>query len=246
MKKHLSITQIKMFLRCPLQYYFRYIKGIKMPPNSAMTMGRCIHATIEELYRRQINGERGVSADMLKDHFTSTWGRESRETDFTKDESPGELKDEGVKLIELYSKNIAPTVKPREVEKAFNLEFENVAYTLKGVIDLIEENGTIVDHKCSKRSPIQTEVDRDIQLSAYALAYCSLYGKLPQGLRFDYLVRNKTPKTVQCRTERSRKALDRFLKLIGYVSKSIEQGIFYPNESTMCKGCAYKILCDRW
>ena len=245
-RKHLSISQIKMFLRCPLSYCFRYIQGIKMPPNSSMTMGRCIHSTIEELYRRRINKERGVSEDTLKDHFASTWGRESTETDFQSDEIPGKLKDEGIKLVEKYLEDIAPTVKPKEIEKKFELTFENVTYTLKGVIDLIEENGTIVDHKCSKRSPVQSDIDRDIQVSAYAIAYQSLYGKKPHALRYDYLVRNKTPKTVQCETERTQKALDRFLKLLGYVSKSIEQGIYYPNESMMCKGCAYKLLCSRW
>jgi len=209
-------------------------------------MGRCIHSTIEELYRRRINRERGVYEDTLKEYFASTWERESTETDFTKDESSGELKDEGVKLVDKYLLDIAPTVKPKEIEKKFELTFENVPYTLKGIIDLIEEDGTIVDHKCSKRSPIQTEVDRDIQLSAYTLAYGSLYEKKPKGLRYDYIVRNKSPKTIQCVTTRSQRALDRFLKLIGYVAKSIEQGIFYPNESMMCKGCAYKLLCDRW
>ena len=36
-KKHLSVTQLKMYLRCPLQYKYRYIDGLKIPPTSSLT-----------------------------------------------------------------------------------------------------------------------------------------------------------------------------------------------------------------
>ena len=242
MRKHLSVTQMKMFLQCPLKYYFRYKEGIKVKPNSSLTMGRSVHKAIEEFYRKKMKGE---TID-IKDAFAFFWDAESKETEFKKDENPGELKDEGVRLGEKYAEEIAPTIKPREIEKEFELVFENVAYTLKGVIDLIEADGTIVDHKCSKRSPNQADIDRDIQLSAYQVGYKSLYGKDPAGLRLDYIVRNKTPKTIQARTERSQKNLDRFLKLLGYVSKAIEQDIYYPNESMMCSCCGYKAICKKW
>jgi RecB family exonuclease len=245
MNKHLSITQIKMFLRCPLQYFFRYKQGIKLPPNSSMTMGRCVHKAIEDLYKKKIE-KKEMTEEETKERFSSHWAEESKETEFKRDETSGELKDEGIKLISKYLEDIAPTVKPKELEKRFELEFENVPYTLVGIIDLIEVDGTIVDHKCSKRSPNQGEIDRDIQLSAYQIAYRSLYGQDPKGLRYDYVVRNKTPKTVQCQTMRSQASLERFLKLVGHVSKAIEQDIDYPNESMMCSCCGYKAICKKW
>ena len=245
-KNHLSITQIKMFLRCPLQYFFRYKQGIKIPPNSAMTMGRCVHQTIEDLYKKRID-KKEMTEEELKERFSSHWSEESKETQFKRDETSGELKDEGIKLVSKYLEDIAPTVKPKELEKKFELKFDNVPYTLVGIIDLIEIGGTIVDHKCSKRSPNQAEIDRDIQLSAYQIGYKSLYGKDPSGLRYDYVVRNQTPKTVQCKTERTQGALNRFLKLVGHVSKAIENDIYYPNESMMtCSCCGFKDLCGKW
>ena len=242
MRKHLSVTQIKMFLQCPLKYYFRYREGIVVKPNSSLTMGRCFHKTVEEFYKRRMKGE---SID-IKEAFSSFWAAESKETDFKIDEIPGGLKDEGIRLIEKYIEEVAPTIRPQEIEKEFELVFENVAYTLKGVIDLIEEDGTIVDHKCSKRSPNQKDIDRDIQLSAYQIGYRSLYGRDPKGLRYDYVVRNKTPKTLQMPTERNQKDLERFLKLLGYVSKAIEQDIYYPNEGMLCGMCGYKEFCQKW
>jgi RecB family exonuclease len=242
MKKHLSVTQMKMFLQCPLKYFFRYKEGIVVRPNSSLTMGRCFHKAVEALYRRKMKGE----AIDIKDAFSSAWAEESTLTDFKKDENPGELKDEGIRLVEKYAEEIAPNIRPKEVEKEFELVFDNVAYTLKGVIDLIEEDGTIVDHKCTKRAHAQAEIDRDIQLSAYQIGYRSLYGRDPKGLRLDFTIRNKTPKTLQVRTERSQKDLDRFLKLLGYVSNAISQDLYYPNETMMCSTCGYKSCCSRW
>ena len=242
MKKHLSVTQIKMFLQCPLKYYFRYKQGLEVRPNSSLTMGRSVHKAIEGFYKEKIKGKK---AD-IKELFSFFWFEDSKETDFKKEENPGDLKDEGVRLVEKYAEEIAPKVQPKEVEKEFELKFENVPYTLKGIIDLIEEDGTIVDHKCSKRSPNQADIDRDIQLSAYQIGYKSLYGKDPNGLRYDYVVRNKTPKTVQCETERSQRDLDRFLKLLGHVSKAIDQDIYFPNHSMLCSCCSYGDLCKKW
>lgn len=242
MRKHLSVTQVKMFLQCPLKYYFRYKEGIEVKPNSSLTMGRSVHKAIEEFYRKRMKGERADIGEL----FSFFWSEESKETEFKKEENPGALKDEGVRLVQKYAEEIAPTIKPREIEKEFELIFANVAYTLKGIIDLIEEDGTIVDHKCSKRSPSQADIDRDIQLTAYQLGYRSLNNQDPAGLRLDYIVRNKTPKALQCWTERKQKDLDRFLKLLGYVSKAIEQDIYYPNEGMLCGMCGYREMCQKW
>lgn len=242
MKKHLSITQIKMFLQCPLKYFFRYKQGIKVKPNSSLTMGRSVHKAIEEFYRGKMKGE---TID-IKDAFSVSWDEERKDTDFKREENPGELKDEGVRLVDKYAEEIAPNVRPKEIEKDFELMFENFAYNLKGIIDLIEEDGTVVDHKCSKRSPNQADIDRDIQLSAYQIGYRFLYDQDPKSLRYDYVIRNKAPKVLQCQTERSQKDLDRFLKLLGYVSKAIEADIYYPNEGMLCSTCGYRDLCRKW
>ena len=58
--RHLSVTQLKMFLRCPLQYEFRYIKGLKVPPVEAMTLGKSIHSTLEENYKQKIETKKDL------------------------------------------------------------------------------------------------------------------------------------------------------------------------------------------
>jgi putative RecB family exonuclease len=117
---------------------------------------------------------------------------------------------------------------------------------LKGYIDLVDAKDVIIDHKTTKRSMSQEDVGSDLQLSCYALAYRSLLGGHEKELRFDILVRTKTPKIQQIVTTRTQDDIDRFLKMVAYVSKAIKSGIFYPNKNFMCSVCGYSGLCSKW
>ena len=117
----------------------------------------------------------------------------------------------------------------------------------KGIIDLVDVAGIIIDHKTAKRSMVPEDVESNIQLTAYALAYRSLFGAEEKELRFDVLVKTKVPKLQQISTKRTQGDIDRFLKLVGYVSKAIQSGIFYPCEDRQtCSWCGYRWLCKKW
>ena len=52
--KHISVSQIKMFLRCPLQYKYRYIDNLKIPPTGSLLLGSSVHSSLEGNYRQKI------------------------------------------------------------------------------------------------------------------------------------------------------------------------------------------------
>jgi putative RecB family exonuclease len=245
-QKHISVTQMKMYLRCPLQYKFRYIDLLKIPPVSALTLGKSIHSALEGNYSQKIETKKDLPSEQVIDIFSDSWENNVKETTFEEDEKPGEVKDDGVKLVSIYHKQVSPTIQPKLVEKEFNLAFENVDYTLKGYIDLIDTEDIIIDHKTTKRSMNQEDVSSDLQLSCYAMAYRFLFGGLEKELRFDVMVRNKTPKIQQITTTRTQEDINRFLKVLAYVSKAIKSGIFYPNKNFMCSVCGYVKLCRCW
>ena len=101
-------------------------------------------------------------------------------------------------------------------------------HDLKGAIDLVETTGTVVDHKTFAKTPSQGDVDRDIQLTAYALAQ-SLGGETPPDLRLDVVVKNKTPKTAQLKTKRTENDLLWFVEMFVQIEKAIRAGVFPPN-----------------
>ncbi len=247
MEKHISVSQIKMFLRCPLQYKFRYIDGLKVPPTSSLTLGKSIHSALEGNYRQKIESKQDLPMDQVTDIFADSWDSQVGETTFSEDEKPGDTKDDGVKLVSTYHEKISPTIQPKLVEHEFNLNFSNVSYTLKGILDVVDHMGTIIDHKTTKRSMSTEDVESNIQLTCYALAYRSLYGGIENGLRFDVMVRTKVPKLQQIPTTRTEEDIRRFLKVLAFVSKAIQSGLFYPCEDRMtCNWCGYKGICRKW
>ncbi|MBM3253804.1 MAG: PD-(D/E)XK nuclease family protein [Candidatus Omnitrophica bacterium] len=246
MNKHLSVTQIKSYLRCPLIYKFRWEDKIIVPPDSSLALGKSIHSVLELNYSQKIKTKKDLPVETLADIFSDSWEDEAKEAVFEEGEKPGNVKDEGIKIIEKYRTDISPTIQPFLVERQFELHFENVDYILKGFIDLIDEKTVIIDHKTTKRSMQQSAIDSDIQLTAYALAFRTFEGRQEQSLRFDVMVRNKTSKIQQISTTRTQEDINRFLKILAYVSKAIHSGIFYPNENYFCGICGYKELCREW
>jgi RecB family exonuclease len=200
-------------------------------------------------YTQKIKTKQDLRTEQVLDHFSDRWESELKETVFDADEKPGLVKDDGIKLVTAYHGQISPTITPKYVEKEFELSFSNAAYSLKGIIDLvatIDEQDVIIDHKTAKRSMSEGDVASDLQLTCYALAYRNIFGAEENQLRFDVMVRNKTPKIQQLPTMRSQRDIDRFLKVIGYVSKAIENGIFYPTPNFMCAACGYRDRCGKW
>jgi putative RecB family exonuclease len=243
---HISVTQLKSYLRCPLIYKFRWVDKIIVPPDSSLTLGKSIHSALEINYSQKVKTKKDLSVETITDIFSDSWEDEVKETVFEKEEKPGNVKDEGIKIITQYHRDISPAIQPVTVEREFELSFENVDYTLKGFIDLIDEKTVIIDHKTTKRSMQQSAVDADLQLTAYSLAFRTFEGREEQSLRFDVMVRNKTPKIQQISTARSQEDINRFLKTLAYVAKAIQSGIFYPNENYFCSVCGYRDMCKKW
>jgi putative RecB family exonuclease len=68
-------------------------------------------------------------------------------------------------------------------------------------------------------------------------------------LRFDCLIKTKTPKFEQYYTSRTETDEKRAVRKINEVWRGIYKGVFIPNDSTSnwkCKGCAFKKPCDEW
>jgi CRISPR/Cas system-associated exonuclease Cas4 (RecB family) len=247
--EHLSTTSLRQFLRCPLQFYWRYCKGLKIPPVGAIVLGKSVHKGLEENYKHKQQTKKDLSLPKVLEAYSAFFEQEKQQEEIDwEGEHPGKLKDEGVGLITVYHKVTAPPIQPIAVEEAFELGFENVSYTLKGYLDLVDQNKIIRDTKTARRSYPQDAAQSDIQLTAYNLAYKYLKGEEPKSLCFDVMVRTKQPKIQTLQSPpRTQEQLTRFLKLLGSIARAIKTGIFYPCENQqVCSWCGYKEICKRW
>lgn len=248
-KKYLSATQIGMFLRCPRQYMFRYLEGLKIPPSSAMMQSKVHHRTVEENNLQKVKSEEDLPLDYIQEFYAAEFDRslQSEEVVFGAGEEPGKVKDQGLDITTAHHRFIAPKVHPLLVEEKFLISLgDDFPFDLMGIWDVVEKDGMIADNKAYKRAPSQDDVDRDIQLGIYSLGYRVSQGKIENGLRIDAIIKNKTPKAVQIHTSRTNADCRFLLGLIEDVAKAIQSGTFYPNPTGWAcspRFCGYWFRC---
>lgn len=240
----LSVSKINQFLRCGLAYYFRHVVGLRTPPRSYQVFGTSLHAGIAHNYRKKMESQLDLPLGEVQEFFSADWDYQKGKVLWESGESPDAMKDEGMKILSIYHGQIAPKIQPKAVEQPFEVRFDNVGYSFKGIIDLVDTNtGFVVDHKTTRKTPSAVDVHKDLQLTAYSMGHRILFGQAPKGLRFDYMVRCRSPKVIQMETNRDESDVQRFLKLVGHVASAIKAQIFYPNPTSFC--CSAK-LCPYW
>jgi len=265
---HLSPSQINTYLRCSLQWFWRYHEGIKIPPKGILTQSKCIHTAIEGNFKQKIESFLDLPTPDVLDSFSTEFDERKHETAWFKDEKPALFKDEGITLLGGYQKTVSPTVQPSHVEYQFKLDFDNFDIPLVGRMDLVH-SGMIADNKCTGKAPsvIANEAESSLQLTAYALAYREEFQKAEKGVSIIALFRpNKSKeqlshafvkkshkeKMVHIETfpaTRDQKAINRYLKLMAYIKYAIENDIYYPRDPSgwECSEqfCGYYQLCHK-
>ncbi len=245
-RAHLSVSQVKTYLLCPLKYFYRYVQRLPAPKSPELSLGIAVHSALEVNFTQKIQSKEDLPLVQVTDAFSDAWKAELPETAFDEGEKPGQIQDEGVRIVGHYHATVSPAIQPKRVEERFELAFENVPYTFVGRVDLVDVQDRIVDHKTTKRAPTPEQVAQDLQLTAYSLAHHVLEQRPEAGLRLDVMVRTKTPRIVQLPTTRTPQDHARFLKLLGHVAKGIQSALFYPNPNFTCPSCPYRQQCDAW
>jgi len=132
----------------------RYLKGLKMPPVGAVILGKSIHKGLEQNFRHKKQTRIDLPLNKVLEAYSAFFDQTKQkeaEIDW-EGENPGKVKDEGIGLIKVYHKDVAPPIQPLAVEEEFELGFENVAYTLRGYLDLVDQYKIIRDTKTARRS----------------------------------------------------------------------------------------------
>jgi RecB family exonuclease len=215
-----------------------------------MSFGTAMHRAIEANNRYKAEHQEDMPADDVQEVWAQAWNEAAEQTAFEDGENAGEIKDEGVRALELYMQEIAPTISPILIEHVFEIGLDD-SYTLKGIIDCVDQNNLIIDNKTTKRTPSGDPTQGNLQLVAYAIAHREILGITESGVRLDYIVRTKTPKVISfsggpC----DDLAIKRGLKLISATARAIRLGVYMPNPNNFtCSstGCGYWDIChDQW
>jgi DNA helicase II / ATP-dependent DNA helicase PcrA len=186
-----SWTSISSFLKCPLEFKYKYLYLLPTPGNSYTSFGQSIHKAIElysklvvqmnsqeqaDLFGGQATPGKGRAREVqyppvekLKQLYGENWVDEWYESKWDKDR----FKQRGYRLLENFHKIITDRqIIPKETEKFFKLRIGDYKYV--GKIDCIYENpdGSInlVDYKTSAKARAKLDKVDKKQLLGYQLA----------------------------------------------------------------------------
>ena len=173
--------------------------------------------------------------ELLRELYDKNWlpaGYESIEHEQARREAGWKL------LEEFYEANKDPWIKPAFLERNFHLKIGEYSFT--GRIDRIDklEDGTyeVIDYKTGRmRSGMKLE--KDLQLSLYALACRDVYKIRASRLSLYFLESNEKISTTRTNAE-----LDGLKNDVESLAAAIAQSDFMPTPGYHCNYCDFKLI----
>lgn len=235
----LSFSRINTFETCPLKYKFRYLYSLPEPLSHAASFGSSIHNTLNAFYQYLVDGQ-GVSMKLMKALYEKFWiplGYDSRAHHNARKQKGWEV------LEQFYADHSDPWIIPKYLEKPFTLKTDK-GLVVSGRIDRIDSqpDGTVrvIDYKTG-RVKDQRTVDKDLQLSIYALACEEIFKLKVSELALYYLESGEVLSTT-----RSPEQLEQTKADLSIVAQTIRTSSFDATPSPfICGYCDYKLLCDK-
>jgi putative RecB family exonuclease len=249
-----SHSRLSTFEQCPKKFQFKYLDKIIPPIEKSIEthLGKCVHETLEWLYKEVKDNKRVPSLDEVLEDYTQRW--ENRWEDGIKIVNHILTKkdyfNKGIRfLLEYYMKH-----KPFEdntigIEERIFIELdEDGKYKLQGFIDRLVYNletgeYEVHDYKTSNNLPNTEKIENDRQLALYSIAVKEKFGKDKDvSLIWHYLAFNR-----KIESKRTNEQLEKLKKETIELIDRIETAENFPTKkSTLCSWCEYKPICPAW
>lgn len=246
----ISFSGADTYLSCGKQYEFRYVQDIKSPPAVALIEGSSHHKSMEmnNLNKRDKGFDlaHGTLTDIFMDDFRDRVKNEGEV--IWEGETENNIFSRARVLHERYINDLAPKIKPVEIEKKFELPVdlafergdEKVKIMLTGIMDL-EQESNILDYKTAARSKGQSEVDNSLQLSLYS------YASKKDDVGIIEFLKKANPEVGLIMSRRNSMQKIWALKVVRSVALAIQNGVYplAPPNSWRCseRFCGYWHMC---
>ena len=237
----LSPSQVRCFFDCQARWWFKY--GLQLPErkNSSLALGLAVHQALEVNFREKIETREDLETTGVVCVFREAWMEQVPETVFTPDESQGDLRRLGERLVAKYMDEVAPTVEPAAVELDVQGEISGVA--VRGRVDVLDVEGRLIDFKTASRRPSSVSPDYAFQLATYRQITPGASG----AVRIDSLVKTQTVQIVQQAYTVEEADIQATRVLYAMAQKAMGSGMYCPNrQSMLCsqKHCSFLKQCE--
>lgn len=256
-KPRISASKLNRFEMCGEAYKRFYIDGDKRLPGLNLVKGTAFHALAQKNNAQKIKTRIDIAlADMqdyIRDQFEISYldGINFTKEECTrKDQIRGETKDLLVATAITY-RPTAETVMPRAVEQKSIIKMPNAKEDLVFIMDVETTADVIIDYKLTGKKKSQNDIDSDLGLTAYSMAFKVKHGKDPKSIAFHNFVSRITPKKKEIKSEfnyletkRDNKDFSIFITRTENAIRAINYGIFTPPPVGAWK-CSEK-YCEYW
>jgi len=256
---YLSVSQVNTYMRCPMQYYLRYIKGFIGPPAARMVEGSAIHRALEVGQRGRLTSGEVAPLDVLMDAHHDCWEDKKVDIEEWEEDQPEKfILRRAEKFLKTYHRENLPYMEPTKVEARFWMNIGEHNIPLVGFIDecaidtkpriqkgittkIVVPTERVVDYKVVAKTYGQGEVDNNLQLTTYSDATGI------EQVQFDCFVKTKDPRIVVLQSNRTARDVRWAARIFDLVGQAISAGNFPPTLPTdwACtpKWCGYWRRC---
>ncbi|RLG13424.1 hypothetical protein DRN69_05630 [Candidatus Pacearchaeota archaeon] len=248
----ISYSSLENFKQCPLKYKLSNIDKIKEPKSKEAIFGTYIHKVLKWFYQKDPHFP---TLDALLKYYREYWPKKTEGFEWKDPEEEKSYFKEGLRILEeFYNKNIPHKTSILDLETRFEVVIDenpdkpNGKHILTGVIDRIDKlpDGTveIIDYKTGKRMPSQNALDKNDQLSLYAIGLKNRWPRIKtENLKLSLYFLKFNEKINTKRTEKDLEEAKN--KVIDLIHK-IEKSDFEPRSSVLCGWCGYRNICPIW
>jgi len=247
---YLSYSQIETFKTCPMHFKLQQIYKLPTQPSASQSFGIAMHATLKVLYDEVAQGakptEKLVFELLNKNWIKEGFENKKQEIDFFE---KGKIYLSGYLNQGFNKARIPIAMEQRFMVPLSSKEKGDRGLKIGGVVDRVDDLGNgeveIIDYKTGANIPNQREVDKNLQLSIYALAATKIpdypFNKKPEQVKLSLYYLDTQEKLSTIRTL---KQLEDAEKEIFEVRKEIENSDFKCSNHMFCQmGCEFSLFC---
>ena len=170
-KGYLSASSISTMLKCPMQFYYRYVQDIVIPPGAALVTGSVAHKSFEQYYNLVIQANDRLTEEQAGEMAAAEFdayisGSEVAMTQQEKDKAKPDV------VVSKYVKHIASGVTPIACEEQFKVAMP-CGVDILGFVDLkhrLSDGGTgIIDYKITNKAWSIGTLRNSIQFMLYSM-----------------------------------------------------------------------------
>ncbi len=183
----LSPSRVNTYLSCSARYWYKY--GLQLPDvqGSSLAIGKALHSAMKINFEQKIETKQDLPLAGVLGVYNDAWNQELERTEFEDGENKDDLKQMGASLVQKYLDEAAPHIEPAAVEMPVSGSIGGVP--VRGIIDLLDVNGRIIDLKSANKSPSKGRIRPDYRFQV--ATYAALAPQASGEVRLDTIVKLK-------------------------------------------------------